>query len=256
MNPKLTYYNLSDRVTAFSTTRQGGFSVGSYASFNANAYCGDDAEHVACNRELLRLKLQCGLLVIPHQVHGDGICVVDADYLRLTEAEQAGRTEGIDALLTNETGICIGVSTADCTPIIIYDPEHHAAAVAHAGWRGTVARIAEKTMARMQSTYGSRPEQLLAVIGPCISVKNFEVGDEVYDAFASEGFPMSLIARREEKWHIDLPLCNEWLLTSMGVPGTQIHQTALCTYDQCDRYFSARRLGIHSGRIYSGIVLR
>ena len=55
---------------------------------------------------------------------------------------------------------------------------------------------------------------------------------------------------------IDLPLCNEWLLTSMGVPGTQIHQTALCTYDQSDRYFSARRLGIHSGRIYSGIVLR
>ena len=98
------------------------------------------------------------------------------------------------------------VSTADCTPIIIYDPEHHAAAVVHAGWRGTVARIAEKTVAKMQNVYHSRPHMMRAVIGPCITVKNFEVGDEVYEAFADASFPMSQIALRQDKWHMHSPL--------------------------------------------------
>jgi hypothetical protein len=140
-------------------------------------------------------------------------------------------------------------------PIIIYDPEHHAAAVAHAGWRGTVARIAEKTVAKMQTVYHSRPHMMRAVIGPCITVKNFEVGDEVYEAFADAGFPMSQIALRQEKWHIDLPLCNQLQLSSAGIPAEQIVQSGICTFDHCDQYFSARRLGIRSGRIYSGIVL-
>ena len=256
MNPQLTYYNLSDRVTAFSTTRQGGFSVGAYASFNANAYCGDDPEAVACNRQLLKLKLQCDTLVIPHQVHQTEVYVVDAGYLKLSLREQREQTEGIDAVMTSLPNVCIGVSTADCTPIIIYDPEHHAAAVVHAGWRGAVARIAEKTVAKMQTVYHSRPHMMRAVIGPCITVKNFEVGDEVYEAFADAGFPMSQIALRQDKWHIDLPLCNQWQLSSAGIPAEQIVQSGICTFDQCDQYFSARRLGIRSGRIYSGIVLR
>jgi YfiH family protein len=126
----------------------------------------------------------------------------------------------------------------------------------HAGWRGTVARIAIKTIQAMVSAYNSDPLQLKAIIGPGISRKNFEVGQEVYDAFQQAMFPMDKIAVMQEKWHIDLPLCNRLQLESTGIPSENIHDCGICTYDHADDYFSARRLSINSGRIYTGIVLR
>ena len=164
--------------------------------------------------------------------------------------------EGIDALMTNIPGVCIGVSTADCIPIIIYDPEHHAASVVHSGWRGTVANIAGVAVNSMQRAYHSRPELLKAVIGPGISLENFEVGDEVYDQFAAAGYPMEQIARRYEKWHIDLWQCCRLQLEGVGLKPENIEVSGICTYDRCDDYFSARRLGIESGRILTAIIIR
>lgn len=151
--------------------------------------------------------------------------------------------------------VCIGVSTADCIPILLYDPEHHAAAAVHAGWRGTVMRIAEKSIRQMTLDYGTRPELLEAVIGPGISQEAFEVGDEVYDAFREAGFPMSEIARKQEKWHIDLWAANYLQLENCGLRINHIQVSGICTYRHCEEYFSARRLGIASGRIFTGIIL-
>jgi copper oxidase (laccase) domain-containing protein len=97
------------------------------------------------------------------------------------------------------------------------------------------------------------------VIGPGISLESFEVGDEVYEAFRKEGFPMERIACRfpaaeGEKWHIDLWECNRQQLLSLGVPEAQIQVAGVCTYKNPDQFFSARRLGIRSGRILSGIM--
>ena len=92
---------------------------------------------------------------------------------------------------------------------------HHAIGAAHAGWRGTVQRIAQHTLRKMTELYGTDPKELKAVVGPCISLKNFEVGQEVYDAFSAAGFPMERIARMYEKWHIDLPLCNQLQLEEL-----------------------------------------
>ena len=94
------------------------------------------------------------------------------------------------------------------------------------------------------------------IIGPGISLDSFEVGDEVYDQFAEAGFDMPLISRREAKWHIDLPVCNSLQLIEAGVPMANIQLSDICTYQQYDHYFSARRLGIQSGRIYTGILLK
>ncbi len=257
MTPELTYYHLSDRVTAFSTTRHGGFSRGNYAELNLNAYCGDDPEMTAKNREEVRKLLTInGPLIIPHQVHGTEVRQVSDRFLRLSASEQQASLEGIDAVMTDVEELCIGVSTADCIPVLLYDPIHHCAAAVHAGWRGTVARIVGKTIHAMSAVYGSRPHDLQAVIGPGISRQHFEVGQEVYDAFAQADFPMETIASRYEKWHIDLPLCNRLQMETAGVPPSHIQDTAICTYGQYEDYFSARRLGIQSGRIYSGIVLR
>jgi YfiH family protein len=183
---------------------------------------------------------------MPHQTHGSVVCRVDAP--------PAEVLEGVDAVMTDVKGLCIGVSTADCIPILLYDAEHHAACAVHAGWRGTVKRIVQEAVRQMQAAYDSQPCQLKAVIGPGISLESFEVGDEVYQQFADAGFDMAPIARRYAKWHLDLPQCNRIQLEAVGV--RDVWMSDICTYQQYEQYFSARRLGINSGRIYTAIVLK
>ena len=251
MQPVLHFYDFGEGVTAFSTTRQGGYSSGNYGEFNINRYCGDTKEAIARNRELLceLLGIDDSRLLMPHQVHKTEIVAVD-------ETSQESQLEGVDALMTNVSGLCIGVSTADCIPVLLYDRVHRAVSAIHAGWRGTVKRIVEKTVAQMTAVYGSRPADMIAQIGPGIHIESFEVGDEVYNAFAAAGFAMESISRRYgEKWHIDLPECNRRQLLSTGIPEAQISVSPICTYQHPDLYFSARRLGINSGRIFTGIVM-
>lgn len=257
MQTKIDYYTMGDGVVAFSTTRQGGYSKGNYAAFNINRYCGDEETAIWHNRELLcrLLGISDDRLLMPHQVHQAKTALVDERLLSRSDEERQQQLDGYDALMTNLTGVCIGVSTADCIPVLLYDGEHRAVCAIHAGWRGTVASIVERSIAAMQATYGTRPSRLRAQIGPGISLQSFEVGDEVYETFSSAGFDMSAISRREQKWHIDLPECNRRQLLAAGVPSEVIHVSDVCTYRQSDRYFSARRLGIHSGRIFTGIML-
>ena len=251
-------YDISPEVTAFSTRRQGGVSKGNYAAFNVNHYCGDDPDDVAENRKMLcsSLGIDTMRLVIPHQVHGTQVRLINNDFFLLTAAERQAALEGVDAVITQDTGVCIGVSTADCIPVLLYDTDHHACGVAHAGWRGTVARIVQHTLSVMQDVFDTDSHTIRAVIGPGISLDAFEVGQEVYDAFSAAHFPMQRISRRYEKWHLDLPLCNRLQLIDAGVPYYHIHDAAVCTYCNPDEFFSARRLGIHSGRIFTGMVLR
>lgn len=256
--PQLIYYQLGEGVTAFSTTRHGGFSEGNHGEFNVNRYCGDNPEAIAKNRALLckTLGVSNDRLLMPHQVHGTGVTQIGRTFFLLSEDARHAALEGVDALTTSLPGVCIGVSTADCIPIIIYDAEHHAASVVHSGWRGTVANIAEAAVASMQRAYHSRPEALQAVIGPGISLDSFEVGDEVYGQFSEAGYPMEEISRRTDKWHIDLWRCCQLQLVSTGIPTSQIHTAGICTYQRPADFFSARRLGVDSGRILTGVVLK
>lgn len=248
--PSLQYYHIAEGLTAFSSMREGGYSIGRYGEFNINRYCGDSDEAIRKNREALcrLLDITDDRLLMPHQVHKAEIAVVD---------EQLDvDLEGYDALMTNVEDVCIGVSTADCIPVLLYDPRQRAVCAVHAGWRGTVMRIVEQSIARMTEVYGTNPADLIAQIGPGIHQESFEVGDEVYQAFEDAGFDMNSISRKYEKWHIDLPECNRLQLISAGVPESQVSVSPVCTYMQSDTYFSARRLGIESGRIFTGIILR
>ena len=192
---------------------------------------------------------------MPHQVHLTKTVQIDNSFLTLNTTERQEVLEGVDALMTNLSGVFIGVSTADCIPVLLYDKEKHAVCAIHAGWRGTVKRIVMKAVESMTPAYGTNPKQLTAQIGPGISLDSFEVGDEVYDSFAKEGFNMSAISRKEEKWHINLPECNRLQLMVSGLEFQNIKVSSVCTYKQADDYFSARRLGINSGRIFTGIML-
>lgn len=112
------------------------------------------------------------------------------------DAVKAVTLEGVDAVMTDVPKVCVSVSTADCIPILIYDRVHHAVVAVHAGWRGTVLRIVEAVLHAMSGAYGTRPQDVEAAIGPGISLEAFEVGDEVYEAFRTTGFPMEEMARR------------------------------------------------------------
>lgn len=271
--PVLNYYNLSDDVKAFSTTRHGGVSEGNYASLNINEYCGDSKANTDANRLLLanELGIDANHIIMPHQTHGVESRIIGEEFANLPDGVKKMLLEGVDAVMTNIPGMCIGVSTADCIPVLLYDEEHHAAAAIHAGWRGTQARIVHKAVQEMRMAYQTDPTKLKAVIGPGISLDNFEVGDEVYAAFEQAAFDMSTIAEErikrnpnaedpakafERKWHINLPLANLQMLTHNGVDEANIINTGICTFDNADNYFSARRLGIESGRIYTGIIIR
>jgi len=255
---QLDYYEMGAGVLAFSSTRHGGCSKGNYASFNINRYCGDAVEDIRKNREALcqELGISHDRLLMPHQVHLTKVAQVDERMMLLDAEKRQEALEGFDALMTNLQGVCIGVSTADCIPVLLYDRERHAACAIHAGWRGTVKRIVVKAVEAMTATYGTQPEHLTAQIGPGIHLDSFEVGDEVYDAFAQEGFEMEAISERRAKWHIDLPACNRLQLLAAGVAPQHISISPVCTFQQAADYFSARRLGINSGRIFTGIILR
>lgn len=256
--PQLDYYDMGVGVTAFSSTRHEGCSKGSYATFNINRYCGDEEEDIRTNRLALcqLLGVTDDRLIMPHQVHLTKTVCIDEQFLTLPAMERQEELEGVDALMTNLSGVCIGVSTADCIPILLYDKEHHAACAIHAGWRGTVKRIVINAVEAMRKAYGTHPEQLRAQIGPGISLDSFEVGDEVYEAFLQEGFDMTTISERKKKWHINLPECNRQQLMTAGLLPEHIAVSPVCTMKQSADYFSARRLGINSGRIFTGILLK
>jgi hypothetical protein len=255
--PQLDYYDMGADVVAFSSTRHGGCSKGNYAAFNINRYCGDSEDDIRSNREALctMLGISDDRLIMPHQVHLTKVAKIDEAFFLLNAEERQAALEGVDALMTNLKGVCIGVSTADCIPVLLYDQEKQVACAIHAGWRGTVKRIVMTAIEAMTAAYGTQPQQLKAQIGPGIHLDSFEVGDEVYDAFQQEGFEMAAISVRKEKWHIDLPMCNRQQLIAAGVQPQHIKVSPVCTFQQVADYFSARRLGINSGRIFTGILL-
>lgn len=244
-------------IFCFSTTRHGGVSTGSYASLNCTPYTGDDPDCVRQNQEILlsAMPQRPRELIIPWQTHGTRVLPIDEAFLSAGEEQRHALLQGVDALVTDLSGICLCISTADCIPILIYDAKHNAIAAVHAGWRGTVNFIIGHALERMHVLYGTDGADVSAVIGPGISLEAFEVGDEVYEAFRLADFPMDRIARKQEKWHIDLWEANRLQLLDFGVPSTSIETAGICTYTHYENFFSARRLGIKSGRMLSGIVM-
>ena len=258
---ELLEYNLGTAVRAFSTMR--GEGSGNYGGFNITHYCGDNHEHVTeCRKQLCRqLNIEEKRLILPRQTHGNNICCIDEGFMQLQPQEQQRALDGIDAVITAQPHTCIGVSTADCTPVLMYDSRQGVIAAIHAGWRGTVEHIVWKCITAMKEEHGCMPSYIKAVIAPCISQEAFEVGNEVYEAFKEKGFPMERIAKLyptrdgAKKWHIDLKEANRLQILAGGIPENNIQVSGICTYGEHGRFFSARRLGIESGRIFNGIML-
>lgn len=188
-----------------------------------------------------------------------------------------------DAALTRQPGLLLAVQTADCVPILLVDTERRCVAAIHAGWRGTLARIAAKTLGRMRVEFGTRPENVTAALGPAIGRCCYEVGPEVAQAFsgqfapAAEWFdgPFARLALGEEPnplpwltmmppghqpppervW-LDLRAANRWQLLDAGVAPRRIAVSTLCTACRTDLFFSYRREGARTGRLMAAIGIR
>ncbi len=188
-----------------------------------------------------------------------------------------------DALLTSAPHVLLAAQTADCVPILLADTKRRAVAAIHAGWRGTLARIAQKTIGRMRMEFGTRPKDVVAALGPAIGGCCYEVGPEVATAFAgqfaaaAEWFdgPFERLAWGEEPnplpWltmmppghvpppprvQLDLRAANRWQLLDAGVPASQIAVSELCTRCNAELFFSYRREGNKTGRLMAVIGIR
>ncbi|SRR5216683_2459557 len=226
------------------TTRNGGVSSGSYASLNLGLHVGDVAADVLANRRRVAAALGTdpGDLVFCNQAHGRGVQIVSArDRGRgaLSLDDAIPRT---DALVTGDAGTALVVMVADCVPIVLYDPVAHILACVHAGWRGTVARVAEAALAAMRSL-GTRPADVVAGLGPAIAPDRYQVGGEVVAAAERGLGDASAEVMRPEgagKWLFDLCAANRRVLRGAGVLDERIHVAAVPTGPAPGLFFSDR----------------
>ena len=221
------------------TTRHGGVSVGTQSSLNLAYGRGDSMENVEANIRILgqALGFDTGKRVLTRQTHSDIVRVVsggDANGLCHRDYPEC------DALVTNTPGVALMVFTADCTPLLFHDPVTGAVGAAHAGWRGTAQGIGAKTVQAMVEHFGSKPENIHAAIGPNIAQCHFETDSDVPDSMrAAFGEEVdAYIEKRGEKYYLDLKRINALILRRAGV--THIEISDVCTYCQCDRFWSHR----------------
>jgi hypothetical protein len=239
---------------AFST-RLGGVSRLPAGALSLGNFSHDERAAVIENRRrfLEAVGAAGWQLVTAKQIHSAQVHAV-------RDLDGAGRKpEQCDALMSNIKRTLLAVQTADCLPILIVDERTRSFAAVHAGWRGTLARIVARTVARMQQEYDARPAELRAALGPAIGACCFEVGPEVLDAFRREfARAEELISRRQEsgQGHLDLNQANIRQLIDCGLRAERIYQSALCTYCRTDLFFSYRRergAEHHVGRLMGAI---
>ena len=233
------------RLIAAESTRHGGVSPAPFASLNLGINTPDNPANVDENRRRFFSAIGAGMVQFASalQVHGTEI-------LYTTEP---GRFDGYDALITDQPGLLIGVTVADCVPVLIYDAKHQAIAAIHAGWRGTVGGIVSKTLGAMQHRFGTLPDQCYAYVGTCIDECAFEVGSEVADQFAPEFKRADLTTGKS---FIDLKAANARLLYEFGIPLAQVEISPFSTVLHNDTYFSYRAEHGQTGRMLAAIGLR
>jgi polyphenol oxidase len=195
------------------------------------------------------LDIPVSSLIFPRQCHTANIEVIGTP-----ANEEIPHT---DALITSQPGVCLCIQTADCVPLLFYDPEKKVAGAVHAGWRGTLAGLSGMTVARMQSVYGCDPGTVHAVIGPSIGPAVYETGHEVARLFM-EKYPDRadfLKMGTNGKYHLDLWKANASQLLDAGLQTAHIDIMEQCTFESAGLYFSARREGVTTGRLVSGIIM-
>jgi polyphenol oxidase len=259
-------------VHGFSTRPGGVSDAEGERVLNLGAVEWDSRENVEENKRRFQSALGASDLTLLslHQIH--------SDVIRSFDSAPQEQCKG-DASATNRPGLLLGIRTADCAPVLVVDPRKRVVAAIHAGWRGTLQRIVTKAIGQMQMQFGSRPQDLLAAIGPTIGGCCYEVGTEVAAAFTAQ-FPdapeffdelrtgdepnplqwLNMMPPGHQpppnKVRLDLSKANRSQLLEAGLPPQNIHVSGLCTACHPELLFSYRKEGLRSGRLMSVIGIR
>jgi YfiH family protein len=239
-----------DGVLAAVSSRHGGVSAPPHDSLNLSFAVGDDPDRVRENRRRLAETLGVPLAswVVPRQVHAGTVTVVGADDRGRGAEEGAGAVPDCDALVTAERGVALAIAVADCVPVVVVDRRRGVLGAAHAGWRGTVARVAERTVHTMMQRYGCVADELVAGIGPAIGPASYEVGADVVAAVARDLPDGDVIVDRPGgTTAFDLWWANRAQLVRTGIPDGAIETMAFDTFTRTDEFFS-HRAGAPTGR--------
>lgn len=223
-------------------SRKGGVSKAPFDSLNIKFCPEDSVESVQENR--LRIQKALGTqspLVVTEQVHGTNIAVIE----KTTDTASLGQ---FDALITNLPEKPLTIMHADCQACLIIDPEHHAIAAIHAGWRGNVQNIYLKVIQKLVQEYNSRPESMFACISPSLGPCHSEFKEW------KENFPEEFWPYKKEKNHFDLWEIGLQQLIDAGIREEHIEIAKICTFDEKEHFFSYRRDGL-TGRNASSIML-
>jgi len=235
------FRRFSNITFGISTKKWNGETAPYY--FNLSLSIGDDETKVMKNRELFfsSLGLRYNQIAFQKQTHSDVVAFV----------KDPGFNGESDAIITDKKNIGLAVSVADCTPIFIYEKEKHFIAGVHSGWRGTQKQILRITIEKLIDEYGCKPQNLFVYVGPSISQKNYEVGNEV-----AEMFDLKYVFKKDDKLFLDVKAVNYDILKSFNIPDNQIQVSNLCTYEMRNFLHSYRGDKDDSGRAYGVIALK
>lgn len=253
-----------DDVLHFITTRQGGCSEPPFSSFNLASHVGDKEEHVLKNRDELARALGISVknFFFNHQEHGTNIFLIDHNHKAGLNNSQdlTDITSTSDALLTTHKNICLLVFVADCVPVLLFDYRQKVIGLVHAGWKGTVGLISQKTVQLMKSHYGSQSQDIICAIGPSIGPCCYQVGKDVLakvrKSFPEEGRHLIRYTSNLDQFFFDLWQANKIQLLKAGIPEENIALAQLCTSCHPDQFFSNRKEQQRTGRFAAGIMLK
>lgn len=246
-------------VTNVVTTRRRGYSKSPFDTLNLGFRSGDDPDAVLENRAAVAqiLGFEPEAFTLPRQVHGSSVVVVRARDRGKGAVIEDDAFRDTDAMITNEADVPLAVLVADCAAVSFYDPGKNAIAIAHAGWKGTLARIVEKTVDAMAAAFGSKPADIVAGVGPCVGACHYEVGAEVAEAYRGAfGVEAAhfLSVEGRGSYRLDLTEANRRQLLHAGVAADRIETSGLCTACTPELFFSYRRDGARTGR-FAGIIV-
>jgi YfiH family protein len=234
-------------ITHFITTKEG------WIAGDKPRFTGDkEYEYSEFRKELAASgEWKTEQFIFPRQTHSDHVVIVTSETIKNT-------IEDTDALITNITGMFICVQTADCVPVLLFDPQKKVVAAIHSGWKGTVFRIVQKTIQQMSEKFGCQPSDIVAGIGPSIHLHAYEIGPDVVEAAKASFSNWQALLKPSftgGKAFFDLWEANKTILVESGVPEENIEVIGLCSFEHARLFFSARREGADTGRMVSGIGL-
>ena len=257
----VTFSRLGDPKALLNavSARRGGVSTNIHGSLNLSFKVCDEPARVEENRSLLShaLGMDLGRAVWVDQVHSDKVLKFENS----NKPKKGGSLGEGDAIITNLTNVLLAILVADCLPVLFYDLVHKAIGLAHAGWKGTVSHVAAKTLLAMGEAYSTNPQEVRAVLGPCLGPCCYEVEEDVQKEF-TDVFPWAqdvLKKSAPKHWKLDLAEANARQLLEMGMKEENLIRSGLCTVKNIELFYSHRAEaspGKPTGRVGAFLMLK